>query len=98
MKVAVLNILSAEVEDIFNIWQQPDICNLPLCSLPPKGYVSVVNRKLNMRECIGIARGSVESLSKLHQMGIAQKNLSLTDIYIRSSKVSITRICSQAHS
>ena len=96
--MALLIILSAEVEDIFDIWQQPDICNLPLCSLPPKGYVSVGNKKLNLREIIGIAKGSVESLSKLHQQGIAQKNLSLADIYVRSSKVSITRICIQAHS
>ena len=80
---------------MFNVWQQPDIYNWPLCSLPPKGYVSVVNRKLNVRECIGIARGSVESVSKLHMADIAQKDLSLEDIYIRPSKVSITRICSQ---
>ena len=95
--MALLFFLSAEVEDIFNIWQQPDIYNWPLCSLPPNGYVSVLNKKLNLRECIGIARGSVESLSKLHQMGIAQKELSLADIYIRSAKVSITRINSQQH-
>ena len=37
----------------------------------------------------------MESLSKLHKLDIAQEDLSLADIYIRPSRVSITRICSQ---
>ena len=77
-----------EIEDIFNVWQQPDICNIPR-----KGYTSVVSvlegRKLRLRESVLIAKGSLESLFKLHELDIVQKDLSLNDIYIRVSKVSI---------
>ena len=93
--MALLFFLSAEVEDIFDVWQQPDICNLPHCNLPPMGYVSILNRELNLRECIEIARRTVVSLTKLHHFGIAQKDLSLEDIYLRRSKVSRDRICIQ---
>ena len=65
--------------------------------MAPKGYVTVLNRKLNLRECIGIARGAVESILKLHMVDIAQKDLSLEDIYVRPSQVSITRIYRQPH-
>ena len=77
---------------MLNVGQQLGICFLSHCYPPPKGYAAILNRNFNLRECIEIARRTVESLSKLHELDIAQKDLSLADIYIRPSKVSITRI------
>ena len=82
---------------MLNVGQQLGICILSHCYPPPKGYAAILNRNFNLRQCIEIARRTVESLSKLHELDIAQKDLSLADIYIRPSKVSITRISNQPY-
>ena len=83
---------SAEIENIFNVWREPGICNKP-----PKGYIPLTclsSRKLNLRECIHIAKGILESLNKLHRVDIAQNDLALADVYIRALKVNIiTKTC-----
>ena len=81
------------VEEFFNIWKTLDICSIP----PGGGYTSLValveERQVNLTGRILIAKGMLKPLSQLHTREIVQEQLSVDDIYVRESGVSMFSYC-----